>query len=100
MSALNLIEHINIEHYVNDEMITQTHNNIHFIYLNIRSLRNKLHDLEHLIQSLSFVPHFIILTETWIFEDEINYFNIENYKQFHCTRSTRGGGVNQFISKQ
>ena len=92
MSSLNLNSHINIKHYVNNEMISHTHNNTHIIYINIRSLRNKLHELEHYIQSLSFVPHLIILTETWLFEEEINYFNIENYKQFHCTRSTRGGG--------
>lgn len=42
--------------------------------------------------------HIIILTETWIYSDEVLYFDLPSYTAVHNCRSTRGGGVCIYIN--
>ena len=40
-------------------------------------------------------PEFI--TETWLYKDEINYYNIEQYKPYFNCREKRGGGSALYV---
>ena len=47
-------------------------NGLNIIYLNIRSIKNKLEQLESIIQTQS-KTHIIILTETWLHQTETQF---------------------------
>lgn len=72
--------------------------NLNILYINIRSLRNKIDELQNIIFSHKKTIHLIILTETWIYPNEINLFDIPSYKAVHDCRNTRGGGTSIFIN--
>lgn len=66
--------------------------------LNIRSIRNKLNELEMFVDDLNKKPHIIIITETWLREDELKIFNLKNYQTIgNCRTIQRGGGILFFI---
>lgn len=68
-------------------------NCLNILYINIRSLRNKVSDLVDIIQTSKNILHVIVLTETWIYSNEVNYFDIPSYSAAHSCRNTRGGGA-------
>lgn len=91
----------------NDNHPTRTAVNgeISILYINIVSLRSKLHDLELFIQSFAVKPDIIALTEIRITNDEIPFFNIENYNSVFSCRAPNvnkksGGGVGLLISNK
>lgn len=51
-------------------------------YLNIRSLRNKIEELEMLMTKLG-RPHVVLLTETWLYENETNNMSLNGYEAIH-----------------
>lgn len=61
------------------------------IYINIRSVRNKTDELEIILKQYS--PDIVILTETWLYEDEAAQIHFEQYSTITACRQTRGGGV-------
>lgn len=69
-----------------------------FLYLNARSLRNSLQDLQDFVNTQNFLVHVIIVTETWLKESDVVYFNLIGYTSFHSIRKCKtGGGVAIFI---
>lgn len=72
--------------------------NLVIALLNIRSIRNKMDELEIYVNNLVKKPHIIIITETWLKSQEIQFFNIKHYETIgNCRESTRGGGILFFI---
>jgi len=70
-----------------------------FLYLNAQSLRNKLTDLQDFVDSLNYQVHVILVTETWIRDNEKKYYNLMGFHAFHSTRPNgNGGGVSIFIN--
>lgn len=66
--------------------------------LNIRSIRNKLNELAIYIESLDSKPQIIIITESWLKNNETQFFNLDGYQSITNCRSThRGGGIIIFI---
>lgn len=62
--------------------------------LNIRSIRNKICELEIFIENLKERPNIIIITESWLREDELKIFNLKNYSSIgNCRSINRGGGI-------
>lgn len=99
MTAINNLNNLNIIHK-NEITPIYKAQDLKVLYLNIRSIRHKLHDLESLIQSFQIPPDIILLTEIWIREEENSKFNIQNYKSFFANRkTTQAGGVCIFIRK-
>lgn len=41
----------------------------------------------------------LVLVETWLFESEIPFYNIDGYSAVHSCRNTRGGGAAIYIKK-
>lgn len=72
--------------------------NLNFLYINIRSMRRKIDDLKNLIDALNFDVHVVVLTETWIYKNLIDFYNLTGYDAFHsCREGNRGGGSCIFV---
>jgi Reverse transcriptase (RNA-dependent DNA polymerase) len=94
---------IDIEYFENIRPILD--NKFNILYLNARSLRNKFDEFTSLIHTTSIEIkkqiHAIVVTENWLFDSEIQLFNINGYNAFHCNRNgRRGGGVSIYIHDQ
>lgn len=69
------------------------------IFINIRSLRDKLQGLEQIVNSSRKRPHLIVVNETWLTHTEANDFNIYGFIAVHNCRTRRGGGTCLFIRR-
>lgn len=69
------------------------------LYLNARSLRNKMDDLETLTLQLRNLD-VIVVAETWFKSKETDFFNLSEFSAFHVTRCQTGGGVSIFVSNK
>lgn len=73
-------------------------NELHIICLNIRSLKNKMDELEHFIKKLKKKPQLIIITESWIRKGEEKFFCMQNYCPVFSSRiDCRGGGIAVYV---
>lgn len=71
------------------------------LLLNIRSIRNKLNELEIFIDSIKKKPNIIIITESWLRDNETQFFNLKNYQSVtNCRTNQRGGGIIVFIKDE
>lgn len=91
---MQLNNNINIKHMINTN--TNNDSNLNVMYINIRSIRNKLDKLETLLQTHTKLTHIIVIAETWLYSNETHLYNIPNYEHLFNTRPTRAGGV-QFL---
>jgi hypothetical protein len=94
---------IDVKYFENIRPVSENQFNI--IYLNARSLRNKFDDFTSLIYTTSTEIerriHAIVVTENWLFDSEVQLFNINGYNAFHCNRNgRRGGGVSIYVHDQ
>lgn len=71
---------------------SELNTNLNLAVLNIRSLKEKLNELESCLLELVDKPHIILITESWVKEDEIKFYNLRNYR-----KKNRGGGIIFFI---
>lgn len=94
----NMEEIMNVK-YCNEISIREFMNKgLNCLYLNIRSLRNKLDELELLLISIKTKVHVIILTESHIRPQEKQFFNIPQCTAYHaCRENSIGGGVSIFV---
>ena len=65
--------------------------------VNCQSLRNKFDLFELFLNSISFNFDVICVTETWLYDNEIQYFKLENYNFTGTQSGSRGGGVGVFV---
>jgi hypothetical protein len=88
----DLTLNVNITHhnYFPHSLSKSSYANI--LYLNARSLRNSLHDIQTFIETQKFTIHIVAIVETWLNIDDVPYFNIFNYHAFHSVRKNKGGG--------
>lgn len=66
---------------------------LNVLYLNGRSIRNKLNDIEIFLQNINQVVHLILITETWLDQNDKDFYNLNNYNSYHNVRDKYGGGV-------
>lgn len=69
IDEINYINDVRVNHFTGVDNHTNNvnyHNNFNILYFNIQSLRNKLNNLEILINSYTYEIHAIVLTEIWI----------------------------------
>lgn len=81
------------------DLLNKVHGrNITVLSYNIRSMRENFEFFIMQFGPKNVMPDVIILTEIWIFENEVNNFKIPGYKSFHnCNQSYRSGGVIIFV---
>jgi len=78
---------------VNDDQLT-------VFTLNVGSLRNKFDEVHTLISSLNF-PDVVVLTEVWIYTNEIMFYNIDHYVMYcTCNDAYQSGGVIIYVNKR
>lgn len=64
------------------------------LYCNIRSVRKNFDNFLLEFSLIKETVHFIVMSEVWIKEDEINLYNLPNYTTFaRCNSNYRSGGV-------
>lgn len=84
-----------------DFLITDVDNNFSIINMNIRSLRKNFDSFLLYLESLTYKPNVIILTEIWIKEEEVSLYNIEGYNKFFgCTTRNKAGGIAVFVNSE
>jgi hypothetical protein len=72
-------------------------NTLKFVFINIRSIKNKLEKLE-VLTSILIDLDIIIVTESWLEDNEVPYFNLTGFNLIHAQKlSGRGGGVAIYI---
>lgn len=64
---------------------------------NIQSIRNKFSHFEYFLNTFSNPFDVICLTETWLNDDEIQFFKLEGYDFVGSQRLGRGGGVGAYV---
>lgn len=64
-------------------------------YMNIRSIRNKFEELQCYLRLHR--CHILTITETWLSEDEVQFFELQGYRAVHSCREGRGGGTSLFV---
>lgn len=69
--------------------------NVHIFYSNINRLRNKIDDLEVIV--LNRKVDIILLTETWLNQNETDSMYIKNFSCIHICRNSLGGGSAIYI---
>jgi len=83
MSNNNWVSNLNIN---KDDIV--------IIHQNIRSVRKNFDVFLLELNSNSFYPDVIILSEIWINSNESNLYNIPHYSQFiKCNNGYRSGGI-------
>lgn len=73
---------------------------LNFIYANIRSLRKNFNSFLVEFNQIKENVHFIVLSEIWINQDEINLYKIPGFNVYACCNANyRAGGVMCYVSK-
>lgn len=91
---MNLLENVDITYY------NISFNDFNIFFLNIRSIRYKKDHLEEIIELAKCAIHVIVIAETWFNSVETEFFNLNGYNAYHCTRdSGRGGRVTIFVKE-
>lgn len=67
--------------------------NLNCLFLNVRSLRveGKLDKIKNYIDAYDGVD-IICLVETWLQEDDLQFYHIPGYVNYHITRKEKRGG--------
>lgn len=69
--------------------------------LNIRSYNRHKDELIAMLSAMDHQPDILILTETWLCRDDLNFADIEGYEAYHTLREDgRGGGVSIYCSSK
>lgn len=70
------------------------------LYMNVRSVQNKIEDISNLLNKINSNTHLIALTETWL-KDDTSCLNVNNYNCISVSRAgnRRGGGSALLIHK-
>lgn len=89
----------NVCHISNERFLTPVNSNfMRIFYMNCRSLNCRIEEIQHLLISLNSLPDILAFDETWIKDEEIEYFQFNGYIPFLAGRSDkRGGGVGIFV---
>ena len=80
---------------VNDKAID--HNSFGVFHLNIRSINSNFDLLLAYLNTLKFKFPVIVLTETWVCDESINTFQIDDYSSFNIKAKGRSGGICIFV---
>lgn len=79
--------------------VQKTYQLTSLLFMNIRSIKNKIDDLKSLIQSFDSKIEHLLIAETWLTDDNIASL-LPDYQMFATNRvAKRGGGVAIFTTK-
>lgn len=71
---------------------------IKILYLNARSLINKTSDIKYILDEIKNSVCVVGISETWLNENDVKYFNFSGYNaEFACRPNKKGGGAGILI---
>lgn len=73
-------------------------NKIKMLYLNACSIKNKMDEIELLLQEEEI--DVMIVTETWVKKNEKKYYNFTGFNAVYAARERTGGGLGIFIKQK
>ena len=62
------------------------------IHFNARSMSANFNKLKSVLSSFDFMFDVNAVTETWLTDDDLDCFHMDDYDDIHTCRSNRGGG--------
>jgi hypothetical protein len=72
---------------------------LNIVHINIRSMRENFDPFILQLQSRAKLPDVIILSEVWISQSEVGYYNLPNYHCYaNCNETYRAGGVVCYVN--
>jgi len=77
--------------------LDSSNNTFSLLNLNVQSIRNKFPDFECFLSTFSSPFDVICITETWLHNDEIQFFKLPGYTFVGSQRVSRGGGVGAYV---
>lgn len=88
-----------VEYFYNHNIILNSSFNFTIIFLNSRSILNKIEKIEDILNNCNCTIDILVVAETWLLPGEERFCNIQNYNGFHSIRHSvnRGGGVSIFL---
>lgn len=91
--------HIRNNNFFIDDICYKNEDTLKILYLNARSIRNKIDDLAEMLDNIKHTIHLIVISETWIPDDEEDFFHVRNYQKplLSCRNRRRGGGAGIFV---
>ena len=88
--------------YYNDSEFRVKFDNIQgfsIIHFNCRSARNNFEKIESYLTNLDYLFDVIVLTETWLDDEEFKNYSLFGYDGYHCARKRKkGGGVAIYVN--
>ena len=85
----------------NTEFEDLSEGNYLLLNANIRSFKTNGEHFKNFLVSLKLSPSFIILSETWNTQNNLDLCNLETYKGFHTHRSNmQSGGISVFTKNE
>ena len=104
LNLINMSDEISIDikvaHYNSFPKILDRKTVANILYLNARSLRNSISDLQSFIDTQPFRIDIVVVTESWLKDNEVEYFNLIPFVAFHSTRKAKvGGGVAIYVNR-
>ena len=94
---------VDSHYYTDDQFNRKCHTNAEsdnfaLIHYNCRSLAKNFTMIRDHITTLDSMFDVIALTETWLNDNDSDYFNLDGYELVSCSRSSKkGGGVGLYI---
>jgi hypothetical protein len=76
--------------------------NLKILYFNARSIKSgeKLSEIDNFLNDLKCKIHVIVISETWVKDEEKGFYNIPNYmSNYSCRTNRNGGGIGIFVHK-
>ena len=89
----------NCKAYTNDTL--NKSNKLSMLHLNSRSLKNKFDDIQTFLANSGVDWTFICVSETWLKDELLQYFELEHYNLFASCRSNGvGGGAAIYVNNK
>ena len=86
----------------NDNIVSklQAASTFSIIHFNARSMSANFNTLKSVLSSIDFTFDLIAVTETWLSDDDLDFFHMDEYDDIHTCRHNRGGsGVALYINR-
>ena len=99
----NLFKYANTTYYLEDEVneIIKRSNisedEFSLMHLNIRSLPKNIGKLSNFLSLIDNKFSIIVLSETWLHSDNVELYEVPDYRSIHVTRPTKKGGGCHYI---
>ena len=71
----------------------QFHKSLSLINVNMRSLKANFNKLTTFLSQLPSKPSVIVVTETWLDDNTVHLYRLQDYKMLFINRGSAGGGI-------